>query len=53
MKASLLRVLYSVRSELQFRELLEYDLLFKWFLDLKSWASVSTTHCSPRISSGD
>ena len=23
-----------MRSELQFRELLEYDLLFKWFLDL-------------------
>ena len=26
--------LYSVRSERQFCERLEYDLLFKWFLDL-------------------
>ena len=26
--------LFSVRSERQFCERLEYDLLFKWFLDL-------------------
>ena len=26
--------LYSVRSERQFCERLEYDLLFKWFMDL-------------------
>lgn len=34
LKASLLIVFYSVRSERQFCERLEYDLLFKWFLDL-------------------
>ncbi len=34
LKASLLMALYSVRSERQFCERLEYDLLFKWFLDL-------------------
>ena len=34
LKASLLIALYSVRSERQFCELLQYDLLFKWFLDL-------------------
>src|SRR5215217_6257134 len=34
LKASLLIVLYSVRSERQFCERLQYDLLFKWFLDL-------------------
>lgn len=33
-KASLLMALYSVRSERQFCERLQYDLLFKWFLDL-------------------
>ena len=33
LKASLLIALYSVRSERQFCERLEYDLLFKWFLD--------------------
>ena len=32
--ACLLMVLFSVRSERQFCERLEYDLLFKWFLDL-------------------
>jgi transposase len=33
LKACLLIGLYSVRSERQFCERLEYDLLFKWFLD--------------------
>jgi len=35
LKASLLIALYSVRSERQFCEQLRYNLLFKWFLDLK------------------
>ena len=34
LKATLLMTLYSVRSERQLCERLEYDLLFKWFLDL-------------------
>ena len=34
LKASLLIALFSVRSERQFCERLQYDLLFKWFLDL-------------------
>jgi transposase len=34
LKASLLIALYSVRSERQFCERLQYDLLFKWFLGL-------------------
>lgn len=34
MKASLLMALYSIRSERQFCERLQYDLLFKWFLGL-------------------
>ena len=34
LKASLLIALYSVHSERQFCERLQYDLLFKWFLDL-------------------
>lgn len=33
LKATLLIALYSIRSERQFCERLEYDLLFKWFLD--------------------
>jgi transposase len=34
LKASVLIELYSIRSERQFCERLQYDLLFKWFLDL-------------------
>jgi len=34
LKACLLMALFSVRSERQFCKRLEYDLLFKWFLDL-------------------
>ena len=34
LKASLLISLYSVRSERAFREELEYNLLFRWFLDM-------------------
>jgi transposase len=34
LKAGLLMAFYSIRSERQFCERLQYDLLFKWFLDL-------------------
>ena len=34
LKGCLLIGLYSIRSERQFCERLQYDLLFKWFLDL-------------------
>lgn len=34
LKATLLIALFSVRSDRQFCERLQYDLLFKWFLDL-------------------
>jgi transposase len=35
LKASVLMALYSIRSERQFCERLQYDLLFKWFLGLE------------------
>jgi transposase len=34
LKASILMALYSLRSERQFCERLQYDILFKWFMDL-------------------
>jgi transposase len=34
LKGGLLMAFYSIRSERQFCERLQYDLLFKWFLDL-------------------
>src|SRR5262249_7187787 len=39
LKGSLLIALYSIRSERQFCERLQYDLLFKWFLDLNITAT--------------
>ena len=35
LKGCLLMALFSVRSERQLCERLEYDMLFKWFLDMK------------------
>ena len=35
LKASLLIALYSVRSDRMFCEMLQYNLLFRWFLDMK------------------
>jgi len=35
LKASILMALYSVRSERLFCEMLEFNLLFRWFLDMK------------------
>ncbi len=34
LKATVLMAMYSIRSERAFCERLNYDLLFKWFLDL-------------------
>jgi len=35
LKATVLMAMYSIRSERAFCERLDYDLLFKWFLDLR------------------
>ena len=43
LKASLLMALYTVRSERMFCEQLDYNLLFRWFLDL-NWDEPSFDH---------
>src|SRR5437016_7076283 len=47
LKGSLLIALYSVRSERAFCEELDYNLLFRWFLDMQlvEPSFVSTTCC--------
>src|SRR5271168_1273199 len=45
LKASLLMALYSVRSERLFCEQLDYNLLFRWFLDL-NWDEPAFDHSS-------
>ena len=53
LKATLLMALYSIRSERQFCERLQYDLLFKWFLRLNiadRAFNATTVPASPRRS---
>src|SRR5208337_4141889 len=45
LKASLLMALYTVRSERMFCEQLDYNLLFRWFLDM-SWDEPRFDHSS-------
>jgi transposase len=45
LKASLLMALYTVRSERMFCEQLDYNLLFRWFLDL-NWDEPGFDHSS-------
>jgi len=46
-KASLLMALFSVRSERQFCEQLDYNLLFRWFLDM-AWKRRPSTPAPSR-----
>jgi hypothetical protein len=52
LKASILMALYSIRSERQFCERLQYDLLFKWFLNMNIAARPSIMPASRRTGSG-
>src|SRR5258708_39024169 len=45
LKASLLMALYTARSERMFCEQLDYNLLFRWFLDL-NWDDPGFAHFS-------
>ncbi len=53
LKATLLMALYSIRSERQFCERLQYDLLFKWFLGLNitdaAFDATTFTHNRERL----
>jgi transposase len=45
LKASLLMALYTVRSERMFCEQLDYNLLYRWFLDM-NWDEPGFDHSS-------
>ncbi len=51
LKATVLMAMYSIRSERAFCERLNYDMLFKWFLDLPI-EGVSDGLCEGSSSSG-
>jgi transposase len=53
LRALLLQVLYTVRSERMLMEQLEYNLLFRWFVGLNMDEAVcGCRRCSPRIGTG-
>ena len=52
LRALLLQAFYSVRSERQLMEQLDYNLLFRWFVGLAMDAPSGTSRCSPRTATG-
>jgi transposase len=52
LRALLLQVLYSVRSERMLMEQLEYNLLFRWFVGLGMDEAVWVPTTLPRIATG-
>jgi transposase len=49
LRALLLQVLYSIRSERMLMEQLDYNLLFRWFVGLSMDDRIWDVRCSPRI----
>ena len=52
LRAMLLQAFYSIRSERQLMERLEYDLLFRWFVGIGVDAACGTIRCSQRTVTG-
>ena len=52
LRAMLLQAFYSIRSERQLMERLEYDLLFRWFVGSASMMRPGTIRCSRRTATG-
>ncbi len=52
LRAALLMVLFSVRSERQLMEQMNYNLLFRWFVGLEMDDAVWDVTVSPRTGSG-
>ncbi len=52
LRALLLQVFYSVRSERLLVEQIDYNLLFRWFVGLAWTMRCGTMRCSPRTAIG-
>ena len=48
LRALLLQILFTIRSERLLMERIDYDLLFRWFVGLGIDDAVGTTRCSRR-----
>ncbi len=51
-RASLIQILFSVRSERQLMEQMQHNLLFRWFAGLASTIRSGSPPCSPRTATG-
>lgn len=52
LRAMLLQAFYSIRSERLLMERLEYDLLFRWFVDIGIDDQLGTIRCFRRTATG-
>ncbi len=52
LKSTVLMALYSIPSERRFCEQLDYNLLFRWFLDMGWWTRGLTIRCFRKTASG-
>ena len=52
LRAQLLQMLYSVRSERLLMEEIDYSVLFRWFVGLNLDEEDGTQRCSPRTGTG-
>ena len=52
LRALLLQVLYTIRSERQLIKQIDYNLLYRWFVGLELTRRCSAPRCSPRIGNG-
>ena len=49
LRAQLLQLFYSIRSERLLMEQLDYNILFRWFVGLEMDEPIWCPRCSPRI----
>jgi transposase len=52
LRAQLLQIFYSIRSERLLMEQLDYDLMFRWFVGMDMDEPIWARPCSARIATG-
>ena len=52
LRAALVQILFSIRSETQLMEQMQYNLLFRWFVGCRSTRPSGCRRCSRRTATG-